>query len=85
MTGAKLFSGANQALCYAKHRPEYPKDLYSNILDIAGGATSLAVDIACGSGQATTALAGSQLQDTYVAAYLAPLAADLNRSFKLCG
>jgi len=57
MTGAKLFSGANQALCYAKHRPAYPKDLYSNILDIAGGATSLAVDIACGSGQATTALA----------------------------
>ncbi|WIA33531.1 hypothetical protein OEZ86_006655 [Tetradesmus obliquus] len=57
MTCAKLFSGANQALCYAKHRPAYPTELYSNILDFSGGARSLAVDIACGSGQATTALA----------------------------
>jgi hypothetical protein len=61
MTCAKLFSGANQALCYAKHRPAYPTELYSNILDFAGGARSLAVDVACGSGQATTALAGSQM------------------------
>jgi tRNA G46 methylase TrmB len=59
MTCAKLFSGANQALCYAQHRPAYPNELYLNILDFSNGTGSLAVDIACGSGQATTALAGS--------------------------
>jgi tRNA G46 methylase TrmB len=59
MTCAKLFSGANQALCYAKHRPAYPEELYLNILDFSGSSRAVAVDIACGSGQATTALAGS--------------------------
>ncbi|KAF6261052.1 S-adenosyl-L-methionine-dependent methyltransferase [Scenedesmus sp. NREL 46B-D3] len=57
MTCAKLFSGAHQALCYAQHRPTYPEELYSIILEFDGGPKSLAVDVACGSGQATTALA----------------------------
>eukprot|EP00882_Tetradesmus_deserticola_P026538 GHRQ01029289.1.p1 GENE.GHRQ01029289.1~~GHRQ01029289.1.p1 ORF type:complete len:248 (+),score=59.17 GHRQ01029289.1:863-1606(+) len=57
MTCAKLFSGADQALCYAKYRPAYPEELYTVVLEYAGGPKTLAVDIACGSGQATAALA----------------------------
>lgn len=60
MTLAKLFSCATQAAHYANHRPTYPQQLYENILDVAAGPRNLAVDIACGSGQATVALAGKE-------------------------
>lgn len=57
---AGLFSGQSQA--YARLRPRYPADLYDRILDWAGLAgqraqRGLAVDLGCGSGQATADLA----------------------------
>ncbi|KAF8058108.1 methyltransferase [Scenedesmus sp. PABB004] len=56
---AQLFADAQQAASYAAHRPAYPPALYDAIAEFAGAGAprALAVDVACGSGQATVALA----------------------------
>jgi ubiquinone/menaquinone biosynthesis C-methylase UbiE len=57
MTNAALFSKPDQASLYSLHRPTYPRELYAAIVARCS-QRSLAVDIATGSGQAATALAG---------------------------
>ena len=61
-----LFKGAAHAQLYLKYRPVYPPSVYTTILDyLDGGQTDparpprpkLAVDVGCGSGQSTLALA----------------------------
>ena len=64
-----LFKGAAHAQLYLKYRPVYPPSVYTTILDyLDGGAAGqrdaprpprpkLAVDVGCGSGQSTLALA----------------------------
>lgn len=59
MTCASLFSNAGQGALYSLHRPKYPQALYEAILANCSSARSLAVDIATGSGQAASALAGT--------------------------
>jgi SAM-dependent methyltransferase len=60
MDASKAFAAVSEA--YAAHRPTYPPSLFTAILDAnpslgRGGQRALAVDAACGSGQASTALA----------------------------
>lgn len=57
MTNAALFSNPDQASLYSLHRPRYPPELFAAVVARCG-ERSLAVDIATGSGQAATALAG---------------------------
>lgn len=57
---ASLFGPQSQA--YARFRPRYPPELYQHVLEWAGAAGEgrrrhLAVDLGCGSGQATADLA----------------------------
>lgn len=53
-----LFKSTTQAQNYAKFRPVYPSALYSKIASsIRGNNKSLAIDVGCGTGQATVALA----------------------------
>ncbi|KAL4424348.1 hypothetical protein ABPG75_001649 [Micractinium tetrahymenae] len=57
--GAELFRA--QAALYASHRPSYPDDLFETVLSFAGlgpGERRLALDVATGTGQVATALAG---------------------------
>eukprot|EP00126_Sphaerothecum_destruens_P007727 Sdes_comp19964_c0_seq2m12512 len=62
---ASLFGNSNQALNYSKFRPQYPPQLYERILSFLQQKLpqngnikhySKAVDVACGSGQATLEL-----------------------------
>jgi hypothetical protein len=62
---ASLFSKADQAAHYSLHRPRYPEELYEAIVSRCPGRTH-AVDIATGSGQAATALAGGSASLAYV-------------------
>jgi hypothetical protein len=64
---ASLFSKADQAAHYSLHRPRYPQELYEAIVSRCSGR-ALAVDIATGSGQAATALAGASARLANVAA-----------------
>lgn len=58
-----LYGRTGQAACYAKYRPTYPPELYEVLMAClpeshrSGGQWSLAVDVGCGSGQATSTLA----------------------------
>ena len=45
------------AKAYASHRPVYPDELFNTVLEFLGDARALAVDVGCGSGQVTCALA----------------------------
>jgi ubiquinone/menaquinone biosynthesis C-methylase UbiE len=52
-----LFKSTTQAQHYAKFRPVYPSTLYMKIASSIHGGKSLAIDVGCGTGQATVALA----------------------------
>jgi len=53
-----LFKCTSQAKNYAKFRPQYPSRLYEKILSsIESSSSRLALDVGCGTGQATVALA----------------------------
>lgn len=59
-----LFSEEEHAEGYAKYRPDYPQELHAAIVNFCqdkskGSVLDLAIDIGCGSGQSTLALAGS--------------------------
>ncbi len=57
--GDRYFEGESHANLYVKFRPLYPKAVYETILsycDERNVGRSLAVDVACGSGQSTTQL-----------------------------
>jgi SAM-dependent methyltransferase len=75
-----LFRNAQQATNYAKFRPSYPPALYERIASrLAPSERRLAVDVGCGTGQATLALADyfAQVQGIDLsAAQLAHIAAD---------
>ena len=74
---SKLFSGAKHAHLYATYRPTYPKAVMSEILTYlkdGGGGRKLALDVGCGNGQGTLALAdhfdeviGSDISETQIA------------------
>ncbi|KAG7353519.1 methylase [Nitzschia inconspicua] len=52
-----LFKSTTQAQYYAKFRPVYPSTLYAKIASsIRGTNKSMAIDVGCGTGQATVAL-----------------------------
>jgi ubiquinone/menaquinone biosynthesis C-methylase UbiE len=57
MVGVGLFD--RQAEAYARYRPTYPHSLYKHILKYCNfhSEPECALDIACGSGQATAELA----------------------------
>jgi ubiquinone/menaquinone biosynthesis C-methylase UbiE len=52
-----LFKSTTQAQHYAKFRPVYPSALYAKIASSIPGKKVLAIDVGCGTGQATVALA----------------------------
>jgi ubiquinone/menaquinone biosynthesis C-methylase UbiE len=52
-----LFKSTTQAQHYAKFRPVYPSTLYDKIASSITGKKDLAIDVGCGTGQATVALA----------------------------
>ncbi len=57
-----LFTGEDHTAKYRLHRPNYPKQLFEYIIDYYFDNTTtnekipLALDVGCGSGQATTDL-----------------------------
>lgn len=59
---SRLFEGKEHSETYRLHRPTYPDELYEKIKrfyfhdETTNQKVSLAVDIACGNGQATVAL-----------------------------
>lgn len=54
---SSLFKGASQAQHYAAARPTYPSALYDLILSKCKSTRGLCIDLGCGTGQATFALA----------------------------
>ena len=62
MTSEKLYSGKDNTETYRTYRPNYPKELFQHIIDYyfhgqnINEKIPLAVDVACGSGQATADL-----------------------------
>jgi SAM-dependent methyltransferase len=54
---SSLFKSKAQAQHYAKFRPLYPNSIFAMIASSVEGNKRLAVDVGCGSGQATVALA----------------------------
>ena len=52
-----LFRNVQQVAYYAKFRPQYPSELYDFLIEQLAAPPTLAVDVGCGTGQATLALA----------------------------
>ena len=58
-TMIRLFEGSEHAKSYAQYRPTYPSEVYDKIVEFChqrGAGRSLALDVACGSGQSTLPL-----------------------------
>ena len=51
-----LFKSTTQAQHYAQFRPVYPSTIFAKIASSIPGTKGLAIDVGCGSGQATVAL-----------------------------
>ena len=53
MSDSRQFEAQDHAKTYMESRPPPPKDLLEKIIDFVGPNKNLALDIGCGSGQAT--------------------------------